>query len=141
MCYMGVNRLNLRSLDDDSRVKVTFVKLRGIPSPRMFVCDSNNMAATCCWFTTTNIYQEHSFTWDMLDIDDRLVNLNDPLPEIPDQFIKERILTSVINKRKIEAIKLYRELTGLGLKESKDRIDEIETQMVFKNPVTGTQHV
>lgn len=32
-------------------------------------------------------------------------------------------------KRKIEAIKIYREMTGLGLKESKDAIDALERQL------------
>lgn len=32
-------------------------------------------------------------------------------------------------KRKIDAIKIYRELTGLGLKESKDAIDVLERQL------------
>ncbi len=33
----------------------------------------------------------------------------------------------IFRGRKIEAIKLHRELTGLGLKESKDAVDELET--------------
>lgn len=32
--------------------------------------------------------------------------------------------------RKIEAIKLVREESGLGLKEAKERVDAVETQMI-----------
>jgi len=39
---------------------------------------------------------------------------------------RERILASIRKSRKIEAIKEFRELTGLGLKESKDAVEEIE---------------
>ena len=138
MCYMGVNRLNLRSLDNDSSVKATFVKLKGVAGPRMFVCESTNMIATCCWFTTTNIYQEQNFTWDMLEFDDRLTDLSDLLPEISDPYTKEQILTSLADKRKIDAIKLFREYTGQGLKEAKYRMDALEVTLYNRNPITGT---
>ena len=35
----------------------------------------------------------------------------------------------VFSNRKIEAIKLYREITGLGLKEAKDGVEAIEASL------------
>lgn len=41
---------------------------------------------------------------------------------------------ALLQGRKIEAIKLYRELTGLGLKEAKDTIEELEQSLYAKVP-------
>jgi hypothetical protein len=41
---------------------------------------------------------------------------------------------ALLHGRKIEAIKLYREFTGLGLKESKDEIEELELSLRAKFP-------
>jgi len=38
----------------------------------------------------------------------------------------ERIKEAIFAGRRIEAIKLHREATGLGLKESKDAVEELE---------------
>jgi len=40
----------------------------------------------------------------------------------------------IAQERKIEAIKLYRELTGLGLKEAKDAVDALESSMGTSPP-------
>lgn len=40
----------------------------------------------------------------------------------------------IFARRKIEAIKEYRELTGLGLKESKDAVDELEATLLKESP-------
>ena len=40
-----------------------------------------------------------------------------------------RVARLVADGHKIEAVKLYREATGLGLKEAKDAVDEIQRQM------------
>ncbi|CAM2870557.1 hypothetical protein FPL22_15795 [Rariglobus hedericola] len=40
----------------------------------------------------------------------------------------------IFQGRKIEAIKLYREMTGLGLKESKDAVDELEASLRGSSP-------
>ncbi len=48
----------------------------------------------------------------------------------------------ILRGRKIEAIKLYREMTGLGLKESKDAIEELEQSLRTSSPdkfVAGAQ--
>jgi ribosomal protein L7/L12 len=42
----------------------------------------------------------------------------------------EDIMTLLKYSRKIDAIKLYRDKTGLGLKEAKDAVDEIERSLV-----------
>ncbi len=43
---------------------------------------------------------------------------------MPDEELDEEVRTLADDGKKIEAIKLYRELTGAGLKEAKDAIDE-----------------
>ena len=40
----------------------------------------------------------------------------------------------IFQGRKIEAIKLYREMTGLGLKEAKDAVEELETSLRASAP-------
>jgi ribosomal protein L7/L12 len=49
----------------------------------------------------------------------------DPIPEDKLKPIRDALLAG----RKIEAIKLYREQTGFGLKESKDFVDELERDL------------
>ncbi len=50
----------------------------------------------------------------------------------PEQW--SAIEESLYRGRKIEAIKRYREVTGQGLKESKDLIDEHETELRAQFP-------
>ncbi|MDA0246258.1 MAG: ribosomal protein L7/L12 [Chloroflexi bacterium] len=40
-----------------------------------------------------------------------------------------KILEYLNKNQKINAIKLYREVTGVGLKEAKDAVDEMERQL------------
>ena len=47
---------------------------------------------------------------------------------------KQEILTCIVAGRKIPAIKAYREATGMGLKESKDVIDEWERKLRADHP-------
>jgi len=54
---------------------------------------------------------------------DALANMNMPLVE--DRDVKGLLLSD----RKIEAIKRYREQTGVGLKEAKDAVERIEAEM------------
>ena len=48
-----------------------------------------------------------------------------PIPETK----MEELTQALLQGRKIEAIKLYREFTGMGLKESKDDIDKLEVSL------------
>ena len=48
--------------------------------------------------------------------------------------VAEQIASNVFDGRKLEAIKLYRESSGKGLKESKDFIDALEEQLRAKEP-------
>jgi hypothetical protein len=43
--------------------------------------------------------------------------------------LKEQIRSLLLQGNKIEAIKIYRETTGLGLKESKDAVELIESEL------------
>jgi hypothetical protein len=44
------------------------------------------------------------------------------------------IRNAVLAGRKIEAIKLYREYSGLGLKEAKDAVEELEKKLMTESP-------
>ncbi len=50
------------------------------------------------------------------------------------QRTPEKITDSIIAGRKIEAIKLYREHSGKGLKEAKDFVDALEAELRAKEP-------
>ena len=47
---------------------------------------------------------------------------------------EQRIFDALFAGRKIEAIKIHREATGFGLKESKDFIDALEAQLRNESP-------
>ena len=53
----------------------------------------------------------------------------------------EQILAEIKNGRKINAIKLYREITNSGLKEAKDAIDAIEQGNIRISPVVSSVDV
>jgi hypothetical protein len=54
----------------------------------------------------------------------------DPIPQEELDALSE----SLFQGRKIEAIKRYRELTGLQLKESKDAVEALEAALRAKSP-------
>jgi len=54
-------------------------------------------------------------------------NIDTPSAQTLPQELKSRVLTLISVDRKIEALKLIREATGLGLKESKDIVDSLST--------------
>ncbi len=47
---------------------------------------------------------------------------------------RQAINAEIFGGRKIEAIKLYREATGVGLKEAKDAVEEIEKDLRQREP-------
>jgi len=52
-----------------------------------------------------------------------------PRVEIPaDAALEETVLDMLRQRRKIDAIKLYRERTGAGLKDAKDAVEALESQ-------------
>jgi large subunit ribosomal protein L7/L12 len=50
-------------------------------------------------------------------------------PPPPNPHADPEIVRLIRSNNKIEAIKRYREMTGLGLKESKDGVEEIEARL------------
>ncbi|MFC1743037.1 ribosomal protein L7/L12 [Candidatus Riflebacteria bacterium] len=52
---------------------------------------------------------------------------------------KKEIVTLLAEEKKIQAIKVYREATGLDLKEAKDYIDARQAELQ-QQPVKGTGH-
>ncbi len=59
-----------------------------------------------------------------------------PAPMSPE--LTKQITDTIYAGRKIEAIKLYREHSGQGLKESKDFIDALERELREKEPTKFT---
>lgn len=53
--------------------------------------------------------------------------------EISEELLSE-ISEAIIRRKKIAAIKIYREATGCGLKEAKEAIEEITSSLVSDNP-------
>jgi len=47
---------------------------------------------------------------------------------------KQLLTETILAGKKIEAIKQYREMTGLGLKEAKDFIDQFTTELSKTHP-------
>ena len=47
---------------------------------------------------------------------------------------RQQILNALMAGRKIEAIKLYREATGKGLKDAKDFIDRLVEELAERHP-------
>ena len=62
-------------------------------------------------------------------------SMNDPIPE----ELARRIREALFAGRKIEAIKLHREQTGLGLKESKEAVERLEAELRVASPESFTK--
>jgi ribosomal protein L7/L12 len=66
------------------------------------------------------------------------------IPAMPNDapgFSTREVEALLMQGKKIEAIKLYREQTGLGLREAKDMIDQIENTLRTQGPSSyGAQH-
>jgi ribosomal protein L7/L12 len=60
------------------------------------------------------------------------------MDELPAEQL-ELIMDALFNGRKIEAIKIYRESTGKGLKESKEAMDALERDLRTTSPEKFTQ--
>jgi len=56
--------------------------------------------------------------------------MNTPLPDDKIAALRELLFAG----RKIEAIKLYREMTGLGLKEAKEAVEGLESSLRKEMP-------
>lgn len=54
--------------------------------------------------------------------------------DLPNEII-DAVRQALFRGNKIEAIKLYREATGLGLTESKEFIDALEAELPRRSPV------
>jgi hypothetical protein len=56
------------------------------------------------------------------------------MPEEPTQQDLERLHRAIFARRKVEAIKLYRKFSGRDLKESKDYIETLTSDLILKHP-------
>ncbi|HEY7159674.1 MAG TPA: ribosomal protein L7/L12, partial [Acidobacteriota bacterium] len=48
---------------------------------------------------------------------------------MPNNDLQEQVQSLLLQGKKIEAIKIYREASGLGLKEAKDAVELIESNL------------
>jgi Ribosomal protein L7/L12 C-terminal domain len=56
-------------------------------------------------------------------------NCSHDLAMTVDRSVQDQIRSLLLEGKKIEAIKIYREATGLGLKESKDAVEIVESEL------------
>jgi len=70
----------------------------------------------------------------LIQIDRKLTMLTEhfKLKWDPTVGVPEEVLAKIRAGNKVEAIKLYRELTGKGLKESHELVDEIDKRIRFR---------
>ena len=61
----------------------------------------------------------------------------DARPEIPPGSLEEQVLGLLRAGKKMDAIKLYREKTGAGLKEAKDAVEDLAKQYNVASSKTG----
>jgi len=52
----------------------------------------------------------------------------------PTEQQRQAINAEILEERKISAIKLYRDATGVGLKEAKDAVEQIEKDLRQRQP-------
>jgi len=57
----------------------------------------------------------------------------DDVRDMDNPILTSRIMSLLSRKRKIDAVKIYREEYGVGLKEAKDAVDQIEASMRSEN--------
>lgn len=57
----------------------------------------------------------------------------DDVRDMDNPILTSRIMSLLSRKRKIDAVKIYREEYGVGLKEAKDAVDQIEALMRSEN--------
>ncbi|MCI0394942.1 MAG: ribosomal protein L7/L12 [Chloroflexi bacterium] len=62
-------------------------------------------------------------------VDFLLKHLNLEYQEEPDLTVRPQVEALLRQGKQIEAIKLFRTVTGLGLREAKDAVDKIEREM------------
>lgn len=56
------------------------------------------------------------------------------MPEPLSETAMNSLTEALLQGRKLEAIKIYRQATGLGLKEAKEAIEELERSLRIKFP-------
>jgi ribosomal protein L7/L12 len=62
------------------------------------------------------------------------IDRGEPFPEMVDDRSERELIALLDQGRKIEAIKLYRERTGVGLKEAKDAVEAIQRRERLPDP-------
>src|SRR5919197_80456 len=91
----------------------------------MFVSSAVVIVALSHWLATSRLEPRLK----RLETDVRLIMEHLGVPSTTERALGEhgrRIDALLRRGRKIEAIKVYRELTGVGLKEAKDAVDQMD---------------
>ena len=97
---------------------------------RELISDGNKIAAIKLYRETTNLGLKESK--DAVEAMERGKAVNFPAPaqvgEL-DPFLENRIKRLLSERKKIEAVKIYREAYNCGLKDAKDAVDIIQAEM------------
>jgi ribosomal protein L7/L12 len=109
--------------------------MSGIPANqeqelRELVAKGEKIAAIALYRKTTGVSLKEAK--DAIEAIARGVPLNQPVPaqiNEPDPFLEIRIKRLLVARKKIEAVKIYREAYNWGLKDAKDAVDLIQAMM------------
>lgn len=71
-------------------------------------------------------------TWRLARIERKLDRIMSHLGIADDADAHDPVRELLLQGRKIDAIKAYRERTGAGLKDAKDAVDEMERQLLVR---------
>ena len=69
------------------------------------------------------------------------IKRSDPLNSEDDADLPPEVLDAIRSNRKVEAIKRLREATGMGLKEAKHAVEDLQRSLGLPDPSTGCSGV
>ena len=87
-----------------------------------------------CGAAAMGLLRRNSYTRDLTEVPDYLqrsptphtAQPATPYPSSPPADLHQQVVTLLQRRRKIEAIKIYKDATGVGLKEAKDAVEAVE---------------
>ena len=87
-----------------------------------------------CGAAAFGLLRRRSYTRDLTEVPEylqrpitpRAPQAATPYPSSPPADLHQQVVTLLQRRRKIEAIKIYKDATGVGLKEAKDAVEAVE---------------
>ena len=135
---LGRRKINLRKSKEFSLPIGSICKLKGIEGPTMLVEDidfrvdtgKKYEVAKCVWFKDSCI-NSSAFNVDVLEV---IKDSSTAPMSVMSRLIKDHpvILQYILDGQNINAIKVIREVEGLGLKEAKDLVDDISQMDIVR---------